>query len=104
MFFTPLFKIAKLNVYQKMNSAIAFFQMKKTNPTICKNKEVARGYYTQWNKPGREIQVQMISLTSGEGEPRQTNEQNSTRFTEPKNGLTVTKGKGTGVDSWEQRD
>ena len=31
-------------------------------------------------------------------------EQNSSRITEPKNGLTVTKGKGTGEDGWEGRD
>ena len=31
-------------------------------------------------------------------------EQNSSRITEPKNGLTVTKGKGTGEDAWEGRD
>ena len=30
-------------------------------------------------------------------------EQNSSRITEPKNGLTVTKGKGTGEDEWEGR-
>ena len=30
-------------------------------------------------------------------------EQNSSRLTEPKNGLTVTKGKGTGEDGWEGR-
>ena len=32
------------------------------------------------------------------------NEQNSSRITEPKNGLIVTKGKGTGEDGWEGRD
>ena len=31
-------------------------------------------------------------------------EQNSSRIIEPKNGLTVTKGKGTGEDGWERRD
>ena len=31
-------------------------------------------------------------------------EQNSSRLTEAKNGLTVTKGKGTGEDGWEGRD
>ena len=31
-------------------------------------------------------------------------EQNSSRLTEPKNGLTVTKGKGTGEGGWEGRD
>ena len=31
-------------------------------------------------------------------------EQNSSRLTEPKNGLTVTKGKGTGEVVWEGRD
>ena len=31
-------------------------------------------------------------------------EQNSSRITEPKNGLTVTKGKGTGEDEWEGKD
>ena len=33
-----------------------------------------------------------------------TKEPNSSRLTEPKNGLTVTKGKGTGEDGWEGRD
>ena len=31
-------------------------------------------------------------------------EENSSRITEPKNGLTVTKGKGTGKDKWEGKD
>ena len=31
-------------------------------------------------------------------------EQNSSRITEPKNGLTGTKGKGTGEDGWVGRD
>ena len=31
-------------------------------------------------------------------------EENSSRLTEPKNGLTVTKGKGTGENGWEKRD
>ena len=31
-------------------------------------------------------------------------ELNSSRITEPKNGLTVTKGKGTGEDWWEGKD
>ena len=31
-------------------------------------------------------------------------EQNSSRITEPKNGLTVTKGKGTGENGWEGRE
>ena len=31
-------------------------------------------------------------------------EQNSSRPTEPKNGLTVAKGKGTGEDGWEERE
>ena len=35
---------------------------------------------------------------------RKLKEQNSSRITEPKNGLTVTKGKGTGEDGWEGRD
>ena len=30
--------------------------------------------------------------------------QNSSRITEPENGLTVTKGKRTGEDGWEGRD
>ena len=34
---------------------------------------------------------------------RKLKEQNSMRSTEPKNGLTVTKGKGTGEDGWEGR-
>ena len=35
---------------------------------------------------------------------RKLKEQNSSRSTEPKNGPTVTKGKGTGEDGWEGRD
>ena len=35
---------------------------------------------------------------------RKLKEQNSSRSTEPKNGLTVTKGKGTGDDGWEGRE
>ena len=35
---------------------------------------------------------------------RKLKEQNSSRSTEPKNGLIVTKGKGTGEDGWEGRD
>jgi len=31
-------------------------------------------------------------------------EQNSSSITEPKNGLIITKGKGTGDDGWEGRD
>ena len=31
-------------------------------------------------------------------------EKNSSRITEPTNGLTATKGKGTGEDGWEGRD
>ena len=31
-------------------------------------------------------------------------EQNSSRIKEPKNGLTVTKGKGTGQDGWERKE
>ena len=35
---------------------------------------------------------------------RKLKEQNSSRSTEPKNGLTGTKRKGTGEDRWEGRD
>ena len=35
---------------------------------------------------------------------KELKEQNSSRLTEPKNGLTVTKGKGTGEDRWEGSD
>ena len=31
-------------------------------------------------------------------------EQNSSRITEPKNGLMVTEGKGSGQEGWEERD
>ena len=48
---------------------------------------------------------QMISFLCGVYEQRKIlKEQNSSRLTEPKNGLTVTKGKGTRVDGWEGRD
>ena len=44
---------------------------------------------------------QMISLICG---VKKLKEQNSSRLTEPKNGLRVTKGKGTGDDGWEGRE
>jgi len=47
---------------------------------------------------------QMISLTSQKEKQEKLSEQNSTRFIEAKNGLTFTKGKETGVDSWDWTD
>ena len=47
---------------------------------------------------------QMISLSSQRDNQGKLSEQNSTRFVEAKDGLTVTKGKGTGVESWDWRD
>ena len=47
---------------------------------------------------------QMISLSSQRDNQGKLSEQNSTRFVEAKDGLTVTKRKGTGVDSWDWRD
>ena len=47
---------------------------------------------------------QMISLMCNIRTKKKLKEQNSSRITEPKNGLTVTKGKGTGKDGWEGRD
>ena len=62
----------------------------KSNPTICNNMDGARGYYAQWNKPCGERQV-----------PNAFTHMSSIRtkkpwITEPKNALTVTKGKGVG--------
>ena len=55
----------------------------------------AGGYYAQGNKPGRERQVpndfpHLWSIRT----KKKLKEQNSSRITEPKNGLTVTKGEG----------
>ena len=47
---------------------------------------------------------QMISLSSQRENQGKLSGQNSTRFIEAKNGLTGTKGKGAGVDSWDWRD
>ena len=47
---------------------------------------------------------QMISLVWSISTKQKMKEQNSSRLAEPKNGLTVTKGKGTGEDGWEGRD
>ena len=59
----------------------------------------AGGHYAQLNKPGGEKQVSndfthLWSIRT----KKQLKEQNRSRLTEPKNGLTVTKGKGTGDD------
>ena len=48
---------------------------------------------------------QTISLICGVSEQRKKlKEQHNSRLTGPKNGLTVTKGKGTGEDGWEGKD
>ena len=78
---------------------------KKTDPTIRNNMDGARGHYAQRNKPGGERYVSndfthLWSIRTKE----KLKEQNSSRITEPKNGLTVTKGKGTGENRWEERD
>ena len=62
-------------------------------------------YYDQRNKPSREREIpndftHMWSIRT----KKKRKEQNSSRITEPKNGLTVTKGKGTGENGWEGRD
>ena len=78
---------------------------KKTNPTICNNMDGARCYYAQWNKPDGERQVCNDFMTLwGTRKKQNMKEQNRSRLTKPKNGLTVTKGKGTGLDIWESRD
>ena len=65
----------------------------------------ARGYYAQRNKSGRVRQVpsDFIHLWSIRTKQK-LKVQNSSRLTEPKNGLTVAKGKGTREDRWEGRD
>ena len=64
-----------------------------------------RGYYAQGNKPGGERQgpnnfTHLWSVRT----KQKLKEQNSSRLIEPKNGLKVTKGEGTGEDGWEGRD
>ena len=65
----------------------------------------AGGYYAQRNKPSRKrvIPNDFTHLRSIRTKEK-LKEQNSSRITEPKNGLTGTKGKGTGEDGWLARD
>ena len=88
-----------------IQNGILFSHKKKTNPTICNNMDGARGYYAQWNKPSGERQIpndftHLWSIRTKE----KLKEQNSSRITEPKNGLTVTKGKGTREHGGEGRE
>ena len=88
-----------------IHNGVSFSHKKKTNPTICNNMDGPTGYYAQGNKPDRERQLpndftHMWSIRT----KKKLKEQNSSRITEPMNGLTVTKGKGTVEDGWEGMD
>jgi len=65
----------------------------------------AGGYYAQLNKPSgeREIPNGFTHLWSIRTKEK-LKEQNNSRITEPKNGLTGIKGKGTEEDVWVGRD
>ena len=87
-----------------IHNGILLSHKKRANPTICSNMDGAGGYYAQRNKPsGREIPNDFTHLWSIRTKEK-LKEQNSSRITELKNGLTGTKGKGTGEDRWVGRD
>ena len=71
------------------------------NTTISKIMEGAREYYAQCNEPGREREVSNDFTHLG-SIPKQEKlkEQNSSRLTEPKNGLIIRKRKRTPVDGF----
>ena len=88
-----------------LHNGILFIHKKKTNPTICNNMDGAGEYYARWNKPSGEKQIpndftHLWSIRTKE----KLKEWNSSRITEPKNGLTVTKGKETGENGRVRRD
>ena len=79
------------------HNGILFSHKKKTNPTIFNNMDGARGYYAQWNQPGRERQVpndfpHLWNITAKQNWRDKT----VARLTGSKNGLAVTKGEGWG--------
>ena len=90
---------------EHIHNGILFSHKNKTNLTICSNVDGARGFYAQRSKPGGERQVSndythLWNIRTKE----KLKEQNSSRITEPKNGLTVTKGKETGENGRVGRD
>ena len=86
-----------------IHNGILLSHKKRANPTICSNMDGAGGYYAQRNKPSgeREIPNDFTHLRSIRTKEK-LKEQNSSRITELKNGLTGTKGKGTGEDGCER--
>ena len=81
----------------RIHNGILFSHKKKKNPTICSNMDGARGYYAQRNKPVGERQVPNdFTHMWSKRTKKNLKEKNSNRITEPKNGLTVPKGKGLG--------
>ena len=88
-----------------IHNGILLSHKQRKNPTICSNMDGPGGYYAQWNKPSREREIpndftHLWSIRTKE----KLKEQNSSKITEPKNGLTGTKGKGTGEDGWVGRE
>ena len=88
-----------------IHNGILLSHKKWKNPTICSNMDGAGGYYAQWNNPSgeREIPNDFTHLWSIRTKEK-LKEQNSSGITEPRNGLTGTKGKGTGEDGWVGMD
>ena len=88
-----------------MHSGILFSHKEKTNRTISNNKDGARRYYTLRNKPGGEGQESNDFCHLGSIRTEKAlKEENSSRLTEPNNGLIVTKGKRTDVYGLQCRD
>ena len=88
----------KEDVLHKHNG-ILLSHKKRAKPTICIHMDGAGGYYAQRNKPSgeREVPNDFTHLWNIRTKEK-LKEQNSSRITEPKNGLTVTKAKRTGED------
>ena len=106
MFITALFTIAKASVHQKMYSGILFSHNKKKQmlPFTATWTELEGIILSEISHAENE-KHQMISLTCEVSEKRErVKEQDSSRLTEPKKGLMVTKGNVTEEDGFEGRE
>ena len=117
MFITVLFTIAKKWKQPKCPSVDEWIKMWYIYTTeyysVIRRKQILQ-LATSWMElegtmlseisQAAKDKYQMISLLWSIRTKEKLKEQNSSRITEPKKGLTDTKGKGTGEDGWEGRD
>ena len=88
-----------------IHNRILFNHKKEANPTICNNTMELEGIMLSDISQVKKDKYQMISLICAVLTSKQKlKEHNSSTLTEPKTGLTVTKGKGTGESGWEGRE